>query len=167
MPKIAALVPMRHHSQRVPGKNYRELAGKPLFHHIIETLQSVPEIDVIVVDTDPQPIKEQRLMLKRSSINNLAKKIAKDFNPEKIILFGSFAHGKPTEDSDVDMLVIMPFEGRSPKMATKIWMKTRPAFPLDLMVRRPEDIQERLEMGDFFIREIIEKGKVLYETTYA
>ena len=54
--KIAALVPMRHHSQRVPGKNYREIAGKPLFHHIIETLQAVPEIDMIVVDTDSQPV---------------------------------------------------------------------------------------------------------------
>ena len=56
--KIAALVPMRHHSQRVPGKNYRKLAEKPLFHHIIEMLQSVPEIDVIVVDTDSQPIMD-------------------------------------------------------------------------------------------------------------
>jgi CMP-N-acetylneuraminic acid synthetase len=50
--KLAALVPMRHHSQRVPGKNYRRLAGKPLFHHIIETLLAVREIDEIVVDTD-------------------------------------------------------------------------------------------------------------------
>ena len=58
MTKIAALVPMRHHSQRVSGKNYRELAGKPLFHHIIETLQSVSEIDMIVVDTDSQPIMD-------------------------------------------------------------------------------------------------------------
>ena len=58
MTKIAALVPMRHHSQRVPGKNYRELAGKPLFHHIIEMLESVPEIDIIVVDTDSQPIMD-------------------------------------------------------------------------------------------------------------
>ena len=56
--KIAALVPMRHHSQRVPGKNYRELAGKPLFHQIIETLQAVPEIDVIVVDTDSKPVMD-------------------------------------------------------------------------------------------------------------
>lgn len=56
MTKIAALVPMRHHSQRVPGKNYRELAGKPLFHHIIETLLAVPEIDIVVVDTDSEPI---------------------------------------------------------------------------------------------------------------
>lgn len=56
--KLVALVPMRHHSQRVPGKNYRPLAGKPLFHHIIETLLVVPEIDAIVVDTDSQPILE-------------------------------------------------------------------------------------------------------------
>lgn len=52
MTKIVALVPMRHHSQRVPGKNYRLLAGKPLFHHILTTLQAVPEIDRILVDTD-------------------------------------------------------------------------------------------------------------------
>ena len=50
--RLAALVPMRHHSQRVPGKNYRPLAGKPLFHHIIETLLAVREINEIVVDTD-------------------------------------------------------------------------------------------------------------------
>src|SRR5512136_203962 len=54
--KIAALVPMRHHSQRVPGKNYRPLAGKPLFHHIVESLLACPEIDQVVVDTDSLPI---------------------------------------------------------------------------------------------------------------
>lgn len=56
--KIAALVPMRHHSQRVPEKNYRVLAGKPLFHHIIETLLAVPEISQVVVDTDSSAIME-------------------------------------------------------------------------------------------------------------
>jgi CMP-N-acetylneuraminic acid synthetase len=56
--KLVALVPMRHHSQRVPGKNYRILAGKPLFHHIIETLLDVPEIDQIVVDTDSEPVMD-------------------------------------------------------------------------------------------------------------
>ncbi|NJC95290.1 MAG: acylneuraminate cytidylyltransferase [Anaerolineales bacterium] len=55
---LTALVPMRHHSQRVPGKNYRELAEKPLYQHIIETLLSVPEIDQIVVDTDSEPVME-------------------------------------------------------------------------------------------------------------
>lgn len=61
--KIAALVPMRHHSQRVPGKNYRPLAGKPLYQHILETLQAVPEIDTVIVDTDSEPVMDgvQRL----------------------------------------------------------------------------------------------------------
>jgi CMP-N-acetylneuraminic acid synthetase len=56
MTKITALVPMRHHSQRVPGKNYRPLAGKPLYQHIVETLLAVPEINEIVVDTDSDPV---------------------------------------------------------------------------------------------------------------
>jgi CMP-N-acetylneuraminic acid synthetase len=55
---IVALVPMRHHSQRVPGKNYRVVAGKPLFHHIIETLLAVPEISQIVVDTDSNEVMD-------------------------------------------------------------------------------------------------------------
>jgi CMP-N-acetylneuraminic acid synthetase len=55
---LIALVPMRHHSQRVPGKNYRPLAGKPLFHYIIETLLRVPEIDQIVVDTDSETVMD-------------------------------------------------------------------------------------------------------------
>ena len=58
MSSIVALVPMRHHSQRVPGKNYRPLAGKPLFQHILETLLAVPEIDQVVVDTDSEPVMD-------------------------------------------------------------------------------------------------------------
>ncbi|HEX5942742.1 MAG TPA: acylneuraminate cytidylyltransferase family protein, partial [Anaerolineales bacterium] len=58
MPKLVAFVPMRHHSQRVPGKNYRLLAGKPLFHHIVETLLAVPEITEILVDTDSEPVMD-------------------------------------------------------------------------------------------------------------
>ena len=56
--KIAALVPMRHHSQRVPGKNFRMIAGKPLYAHIIETLLLVPELSAVVVDTDSDEILE-------------------------------------------------------------------------------------------------------------
>ena len=56
--KLAALVPMRHHSQRVPGKNYGPLAGKPLFHYIISTLLAVPEIDQVIVDTDSEPVMD-------------------------------------------------------------------------------------------------------------
>jgi CMP-N-acetylneuraminic acid synthetase len=58
MPEIAALVPMRHHSQRVPGKNYRPLGGKPLFHYILEALGAVPEITLIAVDTDSDVIMD-------------------------------------------------------------------------------------------------------------
>lgn len=58
MSSIIALVPMRHHSQRVPGKNYRPLAGKPLFHYIIDTLLQVPAIDQVVVDTDSEPVMD-------------------------------------------------------------------------------------------------------------
>ena len=61
--KLAALVPMRHHSQRVPGKNYRPLAGKPLFHHILETLLAVPEIETVMVDTDSEPVMDGVLRL--------------------------------------------------------------------------------------------------------
>ena len=56
MSRLVALVPMRHHSQRVPGKNYRILAGKPLFQHIVETLLAVPEITQVIVDTDSEPV---------------------------------------------------------------------------------------------------------------
>ena len=56
--KITALVPIRHHSQRVPGKNYRPLAGKPLFHHIIGTLLACPEVKQVVVDTDSMPVMD-------------------------------------------------------------------------------------------------------------
>lgn len=58
MTRLAALVPMRHHSQRVPEKNFKNLAGKPLFHHILTTLQTVDEIDRIVVDTDSPVIRD-------------------------------------------------------------------------------------------------------------
>lgn len=58
MNRLIALVPMRHHSQRVPGKNYRLMAGKPLYQYIVETLLAVPEIDQIIVDTDSEPVMD-------------------------------------------------------------------------------------------------------------
>jgi predicted nucleotidyltransferase len=100
-------------------------------------------------------------------IRKFARQVAKQFNPQKIILFGSYAYGKPTEDSDVDILVIMPFKGRNPEKATEIWMATKPSFPIDILVRKPAEIKKRIQMGDFFVREIVEKGKVLYEAAHA
>jgi predicted nucleotidyltransferase len=103
----------------------------------------------------------------RRTISSFARKVAKQFNPQKIILFGSYAYGKPTEDSDVDVLVIMPFKGRNPEKATEIWMATKPKFPIDIMVRKPAELKKRLKLGDFFLKEITEKGKVLYEAADA
>ena len=70
-PKIVALVPMRHHSQRVPGKNYRALGDKPLFHHIISTLLNVPEISEIVVNTDSPEVIAVRL---KNAVEEMAQK---------------------------------------------------------------------------------------------
>ncbi len=103
----------------------------------------------------------------QEAISQFARQIAEKFNPYKIILFGSYAYGTPTLDSDVDILVIMPFKGRNPEKATEIWMATRPKFPTDIMVRKPSEIKKRLQMGDFFLREITERGKVLYEAVDA
>ena len=96
-------------------------------------------------------------------IKNFSQRIANEFKPDRIILFGSYAGGKPTQDSDVDMLVIMPFTGKSVEKSVEIRMKLLPDFPLDLLVRTPENIEHRLSMGDFFMHDIIHKGKVLYE----
>jgi len=103
----------------------------------------------------------------QKTISAFARRIAQQFNPYKIILFGSYAYGKPTADSDVDMLVIMPFEGKSAYKATEILLATDPRFPIDLLVRTPEQIKTRVELGDFFLREITNKGKVLYEAADA
>lgn len=99
-----------------------------------------------------------------AQINDLCRQIVEGFNPQKIILFGSYAYGKPHADSDVDLLVVMPFEGRGVEQAIKIRKKNYPKMPLDLLARTPAQIREILDSGDFFFKEIMEKGKVLYES---
>jgi len=96
-------------------------------------------------------------------IQALADRIAEQFHPERIILFGSYAAGLPNPDSDVDLLVILPFEGKSWKMASEIRRQTRPSFPMDLLVRTPEQLRQRLTRHDVFLRDITQRGKTLYE----
>ncbi|MBI3170894.1 MAG: nucleotidyltransferase domain-containing protein [Chloroflexi bacterium] len=105
--------------------------------------------------------------ISRRAIQTFARKVAKEFKPQKIILFGSYAYGKPTADSDVDVLIVMSFSGRNPEKATEIWMATKPKFPIDIMVRKPSELKKRLAMGDFFLQDIVSKGKVLYEAAHA
>ena len=102
-------------------------------------------------------------MVEVDNIVELAERIVQQFHPERIILFGSYAYGRPTADSDVDLLVILPFEGHPARKAAEIRTSIRAPFPMDLLLRTPQQVQRRVEQGDFFMREIMEKGKVLYE----
>jgi predicted nucleotidyltransferase len=102
-------------------------------------------------------------MVSSESITRLGERIASEFEPEKIILFGSYARGTASEDSDVDLLVILPFEGRGFRKSLEILNRIDPRFPIDLIARRPEDTQRRYELGDPLIREALDHGKVLYE----
>ncbi len=99
----------------------------------------------------------------QAHIKNLCKEIVDRFRPDKVILFGSYAYGVPTPDSDIDLLVVMPFDGRVHEQAVKIRRDLNSTLPIDLLVRTPEQVRERVEMEDFFMREIVDQGKVLYE----
>jgi len=100
-------------------------------------------------------------------IQAFCEQIAQEFHPDRIILFGSHAYGTPHEYSDVDLLVVMPFEGTPLQQAARILTKLKPALSVDLLVRTPHQVRERLAMQDSFMREILERGKVTYEAQHA
>jgi len=102
-------------------------------------------------------------MISRKAIRKFANEVARRFKPARIILFGSYAYGKPTSESDVDLLVIMPCKGRSLDAALEVRLAVPAGFPLDLLVRTPAELRRRLTLGDFFLREVVDKGVVLYE----
>lgn len=110
------------------------------------------------------PDIDHRKRVPLRAIRAVAKIIAEKFDPEKIILFGSHAYGHPKPWSDVDLLVVMETEltRREQKRAISRLFYHRP-FSLDIKVRTPADLAWRLEQGDFFLREVVRKGKVLYE----
>jgi len=101
-------------------------------------------------------------MVSMEEIRDVAARIGRDFRPHKVILFGSYAFGTPTADSDVDFLVIMPCRGNPVYKSVEIALKARPRFPMDVLVRTPQEVRKRLAWNDGFIRQVLEKGKVLY-----
>ena len=101
-------------------------------------------------------------MVAMNQIEQFGRQIGLEFGAERVVLFGSYAIGTATSDSDVDLLIICQFEGKSVHKSVEIRMKLRPHFPVDLLVRTPEKVRERIEMGDDFLGDILEKGKVLY-----
>ncbi|MEK7676358.1 MAG: nucleotidyltransferase domain-containing protein, partial [Verrucomicrobiota bacterium] len=103
-------------------------------------------------------------MVELAKIRSFCHAVAKQFRPRQIILFGSYAYGRPTADSDVDLLIIMPrTRDRGERMSVRIRHAIPRDFPLDLLVRTPSELAKRLRWGDCFVREIMAKGKVMYE----
>jgi predicted nucleotidyltransferase len=104
--------------------------------------------------------------IKYQQIKQAAQKLAEAIHPERIILFGSYAYGKPTADSDVDLLVVIPQKTRKERNET--YIKASKAldphpFPCDIVIRSKSDIPWRIKEGDFFLEDIMKKGHVLYE----
>jgi len=105
-------------------------------------------------------------MTTSEKIKDICDRIARDFRPEKIIVFGSHAYGNPGPFSDLDLLVVMPFEGTPLQQAARIITHINPDIGVDLIVRTPAQVRERLAMQDAFIREILERGRVAYEANH-
>jgi len=110
-------------------------------------------------------------MISPQELTRWAQAIAEHFKPQRILLFGSYATGNAHEDSDVDLMVIMPYDEaqykyRRTRAAAKISRLIYTAFDyagaLDVMVRSPQELQERIRVGDLFIQEILKTGKTLY-----
>lgn len=98
------------------------------------------------------------------TIKRLTDTIVREFHPEKIILFGSYAWGKPRPDSDVDLLVVKPSAEkrweREYELRSKLFGNNFP--PLDFLIYTPEELEHRLAVGDFLVQDILNKGTMLY-----
>jgi len=103
-------------------------------------------------------------MTRISEIKKYVSSLTREFRPNRVILFGSYARGKPTEDSDVDILVIMNHDkNKNVEQAIAIDRRVDYSFPLDLLVRKPAEVKRRMALRDAFMLTIFKEGKVLYE----
>jgi len=96
-------------------------------------------------------------------IREIVRQIVDRFQPQKVILFGSYAQGKPTEDSDVDLLVVMETNEQALHAAARISAAIDHPFPLDILVFRPSELKASLERKGSFVTEVMTKGIVLHE----
>ncbi len=107
----------------------------------------------------PGPLWDGTKLVRRDQIETYCRVLAREFHPQKIILFGSYAYGKPTLSSDVDLVVIMPFRGSDTKKMAEIRGRVEAPFPMDLLVWPPKRVQK----SDSFTREVLTRGKVMHE----
>ena len=99
-------------------------------------------------------------------IARIAEKISREYNPQRVILFGSYARGTPTEDSDIDLFIVKDTNASRVDRfveVKRLIYDPQLRIPVSPLVYTPQELEERLEMGDDFVREIMSEGKVLYE----
>ena len=104
--------------------------------------------------------------LKTDIIEEIVRRIVSIAQPEKIILFGSYAYGIPRPESDVDLLVVMETPLRELQQALQIRQTVNPLFGVDILVFTPSRLKQRIKLGDSFLKEITEKGQVVYESPH-
>jgi uncharacterized protein len=113
------------------------------------------------------PTIDKRQRIPDRVIDEMVRIIADQFHPQKIILFGSYAYGKPSQLSDVDLLVIMTTQLRESQQAMEIRQALLPLFGIDILVYTPEKLRQRIALGDSFLKEITERGVIMYESADA
>jgi predicted nucleotidyltransferase len=111
----------------------------------------------------PGPLWNGTKRVARNQIRAYCEVLAREFHPEQIILFGSYATGTATADSDVDILVVMPFHGSATKQVVQIRNRAEAPFPMDLLVWKPQ----RLHQQDSFTQAVIKEGRVMYEARHS
>jgi len=111
------------------------------------------------------PTIDKRKRIPQKAIDQVVEQIVEKFKPQKIILFGSYARGNPRPESDVDLLVVMDTPLKESKQSLEIHRHLNVMFGLDLIVHTPKRLKERVDMGDWFLRDVLKEGKVLYESS--
>jgi uncharacterized protein len=112
------------------------------------------------------PTVDNRVRIPTDVINELITRIASGFQPEQIILFGSCAYGKPRPESDVDLLIVMETPLRETQQALQIRQQIGPLFGVDLIVITPARLEQRLQLGDSFLQEVVKNERVVYESAH-
>jgi predicted nucleotidyltransferase len=104
-------------------------------------------------------------MIRARDIESVVEEIAERFKPNQIILFGSYAYGTPTEDSDVDLMVVKRYRGDSAEAAYRVHDAIDVPFRTDVLVRSPAEIRRRVAWGDMFIVGVVERGILLHDSS--
>ena len=112
------------------------------------------------------PTIDERERIPQEAIDEVVRQIAEKFHPQKIILFGSYARGNPRPESDVDILVVMDTKLKESQQSLQIRRYLNLFFGLDIILYTPKRLDERIAMGDYFVQDILEEGKVMYEARY-